>query len=537
MSITLPYPKGRTLPSRVLTADAAEIAEILEVGALVLDTVHTRKADVELQTRIATHQAEMSALQDRHKQDIAAVHAGAIDMQKRRDAEVQAQLAAKDGVINTKDGLLATKDGLLATKDGLLAEMRQRKEFLERDIDAQLRTVREEERATSDRIVQAKEGELQRVLSMERDIEAQLQKARADDRATLDRILQAKEAELQRVLGEKQAEQDRMEGERRSSREALQVLTDRFHALTESLAKKPGSMKEKGTQFETEVIAHATTYWGSVEGFAVKNTATRGHTGDVWVDIGTGEAKMTILLECKHYTDTLPTSQVDKFERNVKDNHAVHVGILLVQGANITAHPANVVDFAILEGKMHLYVPHFEAWDPCSLFQTLIGWIRYHALTEKPSSDVEDKAEAVRIVQKLVEEAQEYKRQLTTHLQHMNDFRLFTEGHAKDTLIKVQTALAALQHGAETNVVTDSCLFQDVTGIPSKQKWIEAIQFVSVEGTGSVQLKDLAKRVAEHTGKKEDSVKDQLESVLAGSVIVRRKGLPTLVQGLVLKSV
>lgn len=530
MSITLPYPKGRALPPRVSGADAAEIAEILEVGALVLDTVHTRKADAELQTRIAAHQSEVLALQDRYKHEITVLNAAALEAQKRRDAEAQAQLAAKDG-------LLATKDGLLTAKDGLLSEMRQRKEFLERDIDAQLRTVREEERATSDRILQAKERELQRVLSMERDVEAQLQKARVDDRATLDRILQAKEAELQRALSEKQADQDRMEAERRLSREALQSLTDRLQFLTDALTKKPGSMKEKGTQFETEVIAHATTYWGSVEGFAVKNTATRGHTGDVWVDVGTGETKLTILLECKDYTGTLPTSQIDKFERNVKENHAIHVGILLVQGANITGHAANVVDFAVLEGKLHLYVSHFEAWDPCSLFQTLIGWIRFHALTEKPSTDMEDKAEAIRIVTKLVEEAQEYKRQLATHLQHMNDFRLFTEGHAKDALVKVQTALTALQHGADTNVVTDSCLFQDVTGYPSKQKWIEAIQAVSLEGPGSIQLKDLAKRVAEQTGKKEDTVKDQLESVLMESVIEKRKGLPTLVRGLVLKSV
>ena len=518
MSITLPYPKGKTLPQRVLTADAAEIAEILEVGALVLDTVHTRKADAELQTRIAAHQTEVLALHDRYKQEIAA----SVETQKRRDAEIQAQQAQAAQ--------------LLAAKDGLLTEMRQRKEFLERDIEAQLRTVREEERVTLDRIVQAKETELQRVLSMERDLETQLQKARADDRAMLDRILQAKEAELHRALGEKQAEQDRMEAERRISREALQALTDRFQALTDSLTKKPASMKEKGTHFETDVIAHATTYWGSVEGFAIKNTAARGHTGDVWVDVGSGETKMTILLECKDYTGTLPTSQVDKFERNVKENHAIHVGILLVQGANITGHPTNVVDFAILEGKLHLYVTHYELWDPCSLFQTLIGWIRFHALSEKPSTDGEDKAEAIRIVQKLVEEAQEYKRQLATHLQHMNDFRLFTEGHAKDALTKVQTALAALQHGAETNLVVESVLFQDVTGHPAKQKCIEYIQSVSIESAGSIKLNDLAKRVAELSGKTESTVRDIIESVLSETVLEKRKGFPTLVRGLALRS-
>jgi hypothetical protein len=352
----------------------------------------------------------------------------------------------------------------------------------------------------------------------------------------LDRILQAKEAELHRALGEKQAEQDRMEAERRISREALQALTDRFQALTDSLTKKPASMKEKGTHFETDVIAHATTYWGSVEGFAIKNTAARGHTGDVWVDVGSGETKMTILLECKDYTGTLPTSQVDKFERNVKENHAIHVGILLVQGANITGHPTNVVDFAILEGKLHLYVTHYELWDPCSLFQTLIGWIRFHALSEKPSTDVEDKAEAIRIVQKLVEEAQEYKRQLATHLQHMNDFRLFTEGHAKDALTKVQTALAALQHGAETNLVVESVLFQDVTGHPAKQKCIEYIQSVSIESAGSIKLNDLAKRVAELSGKTESTVRDIIESVLSETVLEKRKGFPTLVRGLALRS-
>ena len=296
-------------------------------------------------------------------------------------------------------------------------------------------------------------------------------------------------------------------------------------------------MKEKGTNFETDIIGHATTFWGSVEGFAIKNTATRGHTGDVWVDLGLGDSKLTILLECKDYTGTLPTSQVDKFERNVKDNHAIHIGVLIVQGANITGHPTNVVDFAILEEKLHLYVAHFEQWDPCSLFQTIIGWIRFYMLTQKPSTDVEDKAEAVRIVQKLVEDAQEYKRQLTTHLQHMNDFKLFAEGHAKDSLVKVQTALSALQHGTERTMVTESTLFEDVTGQPAKRKYIEQILAVASEGNGSVKLSDLAKRVAEYSGKTEATVREQIEAVLHESVLEKRKGGSTMVRGLTFRVV
>jgi hypothetical protein len=487
MSITLPFPEGKKLPSRVLTADADEVYEILEIGALVLDTVHTRKADAELQTRILAHQKEVSSLQERFRVDVATLQIASTEAARQRE---------QDALIQQTQMTQA-----LATKDSLLTDMKQRKEALERDVEIQLKRVREEERAT------------------------------------LERIIQGKEAELQRVLSEKRGDQERMDVERRNHRDALQQLTDKLQSLTESLAKKPTSMKEKGTNFETDIIEHATTFWGSVEGFAIKNTATRGHTGDVWVDLGTGDSKLTVLLECKDYTGTLPTSQVEKFERNVKDNHAIHVGVLIVRGANITGHPVNVVDFAILEGKLHLYVSHFEQWDPCSLFQTLIGWIRFHTLTQKPSTDVEDKAEAVRIVQKLVEDAQEYKRQLTTHLQHMNDFRLFAEGHAKDSLIKVQTALSALQHGSDTNVVSESLLFQDATGHPAKQKCIEMILSVATEDTGSIKLSDLAKRVAEQSGKTENTVREQIETVLHESVLDKRKGFPTMVRGLTLRVV
>jgi len=487
MSITLPFPDGKKLPSRVLSADADEVYEILEIGALVLDTVHTRKADAELQARILAHQKEVASLQERFRIDVAALQIAATDAARRREQEVLLQQTQMTQA--------------LATKDGLLTDLKQRKEALERDIEQQLKRAKEEERTT------------------------------------LERIIQGKEAELSRVLSEKRGDQERMDAERREHRDALQLLTDKLHTLTESLNKKPTSMKEKGTNFETDIIGHATTFWGSVEGFAIKNTATRGHTGDVWVDLGLGESKLTVLLECKDYTGTLPTSQVDKFERNVKENHAIHIGVLIVQGANITGHPTNIVDFAVLEGKLHLYVSHFEQWDPCSLFQTLIGWIRFHTLTQKPSTDVEDKAEAIRIVQKLVEDAQEYKRQLTTHLQHMNDFKLFAEGHAKDSLIKVQTALSALQHGSETNVVVESQIFQDVTGHPAKRKWIDHILAVAIEGTESIKLSDLAKRVAEHSGKAEATVREQIETVLHESVLEKRKGGPTMVRGLSLRVV
>ena len=487
MSITLPFPEGKKLPSRVLTADADEVYEILEIGSLVLDTVHTRKADAELQTRILAHQKEMASLQDRFRIDVAALQIAATDAARRRDQEALLQQTQMTQA--------------LTTKDGLLTDIKQRKDALERDVEAQVKRAREEERTT------------------------------------LERIIQGKEAELQRVLSEKRGDQDRMDAERREHRDVLQQLTDKLQTLTDSLSKKPTSMKEKGTNFEIDIIEHATTFWGSVEGFVIKNTATRGHTGDVWVDLGLGDSKLTVLLECKDYTGTLPTSQVKKFEDNVKDNHAIHIGVLIVRGANITGHPANVVDFSILEGKLHLYVSHFELWDPCSLFQALIGWIRFHTLTQRPSTDVEDKAEAVRIVQKLVEDAQEYKRQLTTHLQHMNDFRLFAEGHAKDSLIKVQTALAALQHGSETNVLSESPLFQDATGHPAKQKCIEMILSVTTEGTGSIKLSDLAKRVAEQSGKTETTVRDQIEAVLHESVLEKRKGGPTMVRGLSLNMV
>jgi hypothetical protein len=60
---------------------------------------------------------------------------------------------------------------------------------------------------------------------------------------------------------------------------------------------------------------------------------------------------------------------------------------------------------------------------------------------------------------------------------------------------------------------------------------------VATEDTGSIKLSDLAKRVAEQSGKTENTVREQIETVLHESVLDKRKGFPTMVRGLTLRVV
>ena len=156
---------------------------------------------------------------------------------------------------------------------------------------------------------------------------------------------------------------------------------------------------------------------------------------------------------------------------------AVKIGILIVKDADITGYNTHGdIEFAILEGKLHIFVNNFERFDIPTIMNILMGWIRYWEQIEKPATDVEDKAEAIRIVQKLVEKSQKYKIELATHLHHMDDMCKFLNQEAKDSHMALQEALRGLQHGVGDKETTDSVLFEDATGNPKKQERIRAIQ-------------------------------------------------------------
>ena len=306
------------------------------------------------------------------------------------------------------------------------------------------------------------------------------------------------------------------------------LLQEKLNTLTEEIRRKPASSKEKGALFEAAIDELVRTSWGAVEGFSIMDHSTRGHRGDRIVTVG----DQTVLLECKDYGDVVPKSEVDKFYKDVSTNHAIQIGIMISRTTMIQGFSSrNAIDFVIQEGKLHVFVNAFDRLDAPTTMSVLLGWIRYWKHIQKPATDGEDKAIAIRTVADLVDRATTAKRELAVHTIHLDEFKTWAKRNADETCKQLQQALLTLQRGTnkdETNTLTDSP-FQG-TG-PDDAEWIARIKSVTREGD-SVRLSDIAKVVANQIGASVPVVRARIEAVFHESALKKVVGFPTFALGL-----
>ena len=532
MSVTIKIPKGKTIPPILRSLSDDELYEGLVIGLTVRDTILTQRADENTQREIA-------ALRQQSEEEITKLRAENVKKEEELKARLEKRRDEEIALLKSD----AEKERI-AAQDRLL-EIQRSKERLESELsikesvlNSEFTIVKQKELAAVSQKynneVARLEGQVSEIQSrkqlLEQEFSTNITKAIEQERRSSERLVEAKESELARSIEERNQE-------RIMSQNQILALTEKIQTLTDTLSRKPTSMKEKGTAFELLMIDYMKRHWSNLEGFAIRHEATTGHKGDIWMDLGLGDRFHTVLIESKDYGGTLPTKEVTKFFKDVKTNHAVKIGILIVKDADITGYNTHGdTDFAILEGKLHIFVNYFERYDISSNMNMLMGWIRYWEQIEKPATDNEDKAEAIRIIQKLVEKSQKYKTELATHLHHMDDMCAFLNQEAKDTHMALQEALRGLQHGVGDNIITDSALFEDVTGNPKKQERIRVIQDVAEEDMDSViLLSDLAKRVAEKTRLAEKTVKEHIESVIKPDYIEKKPGMSIKLRGLRLK--
>jgi hypothetical protein len=310
------------------------------------------------------------------------------------------------------------------------------------------------------------------------------------------------------------------------------------------MRRKPATSKEKGSLFEAAIDELVRSSWGAIEGFTIADYSARGHRGDRIVTLG----DQTILVECKDYSDVVPKSEVDKFFKDVATNHAIQVGVMISRVTPIQGFSTRTaIDFVIQEGKLHIFVNEFDRLDSATTLALLLGWIRYWKQIQKPATEGEDKATAIRTIKELVERSTVAKRDLVAHLAHLDDFKAWSKRNAEDLNRQLQQALLTLQRGssdssrsnssrseskhtARAHNTVESSLFN-----PAEDAvWIERVQSVTQKGD-SVRVGDLARAVAAATGVSVSVARARVEAVFQESALKKAAGFPTVVVGLALR--
>ena len=508
-TIALVIPGGSELPPAYTKADPEEVYEMLVIGALVKEVVVTQKSEDDAKARAAEYtkeiarvqaakDAEVAVLKARHEKDTAAMRSA-----------LEAQAAAERALVTqTQEAAKRQQEAtVLQVKalEGQIAELKARKATADADVAAQLRHVKEAELAASERIVASKDAELQRLVK----------------------------------------DKETAEADRRSCMARTQSLEEKLAALTEALHRKPATAKDKGAAFEAAMDELLRQQWGAADNFSIQDVSQRGHLGDRLVTIGGPGGVQTILLECKDYGDIVPKSEVDKFFKDVSTNHRVDVGLMVSRRTPIQGHSSHSsIEFLVQEGKLCLFVNSFEKLEPVSTAAHWLAWIRYWALLKKPSTEVEDKAEAIRIIKELVDKAQDDSRKLAEHIRHLDELKQFVKRTADDTHRRLQEALVGLQRGAKDPATALTALTA-LTAFPTnplfkecgtdvEKTWSTRIGAVTEPGLG-VKLSDLADRLATDEVKAE-RVRVLIEPLFLPTVLQKLPGKATMVLGLQLKS-
>ena len=341
---------------------------------------------------------------------------------------------------------------------------------------------------------------------------------------------------LQHAMDEKERSLMRADATLTTLKEAYERQTEELRTLSDLLRKKPSAnSRVKGTDYENEFKDKLQAVYGIGDGFALVDTARSGigHAGDYLMNWG----DHTILWEVKNYDKAVPTAEVEKFRRDMKENPQVRVGVMVSRFTQITGMSGagdRTIEF--IEGKMLIYLSNFEAMSEDTLPNLLLlfrtWWAQDHA------SDEEDDAKiaAVRQIEKLYEEASKAKTEWRLHKSHMETAIRWMAERVEETDSRLRNALDMLK-GAAKPVEVPTDIFRDPMGDAKSIADIQTLLRITEPcPSGSCVLNELALRFAEERGRMtRDTAKTHIRALLLDSAIDAPKGKLIRVNGLVLK--
>jgi len=243
------------------------------------------------------------------------------------------------------------------------------------------------------------------------------------------------------------------------------------------------------------------------------------------------------MWETKDYEKPVPTVEVEKFRRDMKENHDVRIGVMISRATQITGMcdtGDRTLEFR--DGKLLIYLSNFEAMSDDMLPSLLLLFRLYWKNDKGEEEEVEEATQiALRQVERDLADAQKARGEWKHKKQQMTDMLRWMEEQVEARESRLRATLNVLQ-GSVESVTVPPGLFSDPAGDKVMVEDIQTIlRHTSPDPTGSISLNDLAKAFGEERKISADAAKTHLRAVLLNSVMEVRAGRATLVRGLVLK--
>jgi hypothetical protein len=499
-TICLQIPSEYILPEFYSYADPSTTAEAITIGANLHAILHKKHTDDRIQEIEAQKTAEIAAIR-------AATAAQLTELSVQTDALKTAHAAR----LKELTELQAVKEAA-ARHDETERLTRSHTQKI-RELQTELSELQERNAA-----LQARRVELE--TSRDTDI------ARAEE---------STKSLLQYTLDEKQRSLERLEKEKDRLATILEKQTAEIQNLNEFIRRKPtANVKTKGNDFEAAFRAKLVQSFGVNPQFEIEDSARNsvGHAGDFKMKWGSH----TVLWECKDYDKPIPSAEVEKFKRDMKENPDVRVGVMISRFTPIvgkTGSGDRHIEF--LDGKMHIYMSQFEDMSEDSLKQ-LMPLFQFWWESDRNTESEESRINAIRQIEKLYATAVKARMEWRVHKSRMEETLRWIAETVEENEHRLQQALNVL-NGSVSLLKIPEGIFRSCDG---DERATQLIQFIlevcEPAPDSSILMNDLAECAAKKQLISASTAKTHIKSVLLDTVIDSPKGKPTKLRGLAFRT-
>jgi len=479
--ITLHVSPGFIVPAVYQSSATAEVEQALHLGAILAGTVPSVLAaakDSEFAELLRQRDAAAAARQAELVAEAHAIRSSMVEAQ-REIGRLEKKHAAT--LRETTDALTETlKTEATETQRRAIQEIREQ---TLQQTQREIATLREQNHVL----------ELRRV-QLEKDRGADLERERISIRDSMSLVVAAKQEQLVKT------------------EEMLGKLQEEYRSLNDFLRRKIRSSQEKGAEYETMFRDHLLRAYGAIPKFTIHNGA-RSSTGHE-ADFLTTFYDTSILWEVKDYGHKVPTAQIEKFRRDVRENPQVSIAVMLSRTTDITGKTSTGDrHYEFEEGVMYVYISKFEfQGDANDLLQSLRPMFEVWKEIDRDKAAMTAET-LVHELQRSVEEAAARRTEWKTHKARLGEAVSWMADYVEKADENVKSLLRRVK-GTEKTLVIPEGIFRAVESDRDRETAAAILAVTTPSPDHEIQIKELAKAVGGHLSISTVTATDRIKAIL-----------------------
>ena len=491
------------LPEVYRSGCVEEVEEALWIGATIQNSVKTRRSNDEVKKISELKDAEISRITTQYNDKLTKV-------------------------LDELHMITTAKDAAEYQYSHALKELKEReRDAVTKEWDEKFRIARYNYDTLSSRY--------DTLLSLKREVE----EARAKD---IEDAVKRTESIMEKLVISKAEQLNKMEATYLKLQDIIAKQSDDINKLNTTLVnsistagKRNANIKVKGSDYEEEFREKLVRVFGLCQGFRLRDTRLgMGHEMDFSMDI---EGNV-ILWELKNYSAPVPKAEVDKFLRDLKENPQSKIGVMISRNTDIYGKSQSGNMFTEFDdGKMMIYISRFEEFcsgDENRTFQMIASLFRVWWEYGKEESNVLDRAEIIRELERIIEEISKRRTEWRRHKAHMDEITRWTSDlldeseNRLDRILKKVRNTDSVQPG-ETPIQIPDGVFRE-SDSEKDQTWIKSIMKVCSCG-GQIEVRELVDLLTPHHKLSKDNIRSNVMSIIKDSAVIK-KGVIKHIKGI-----